>query len=112
MRIVFSPGVARNGAAFTPDGLISLRNERHRADPVPLVAGLDNYTCRNFTRAYLWHPVMADEILACTLLTLHHVNFYLDPVAQARAHLEAGDCGSWHRAWIKRYEAGDLQVDF
>ncbi len=77
--------VARNGAAFTPDGLINLRNERHRADPQPLVEGLDNYTCRNFSRAYLRHLVMANEILACTLISLHNVHFYLDLVAQARA---------------------------
>jgi queuine tRNA-ribosyltransferase len=99
--------VARNGAAFTPDGLINLRNEKYRTDAAPLVAGLDNYTCRNFSRAYLRHLVMANEILACTLLTLHNVHFYLDLVAQARAHIETGDYATWHRAWIARYEAGE-----
>jgi len=99
--------VARNGAAFTPDGLINLRNERYRADPLPLVEAFDNYTCRNFSRAYLRHLVMANEILACTLLTLHNVHFYLNLVAQARAHIEAGDFATWSRAWIERYEAGE-----
>jgi len=99
--------VARNGAAFTPDGLINLRNERYRADPQPLVEGLDNYTCRNFSRAYLRHLVMANEILACTLLTLHNLHFYLDLMAQARAHIEAGDYAAWHRGWIERYETGE-----
>jgi queuine tRNA-ribosyltransferase len=99
--------VARNGAAFTPDGLINLRNERYRADPTPLVEGLDNYTCRNFSKAYLRHLVMAGEILASTLLSLHNLSFYLDLVAQARAHIEAGDYATWHLAWIERYEAGE-----
>jgi queuine tRNA-ribosyltransferase len=99
--------VARNGAAFTPDGLINLRNERYRTDPKPLVEGLDNYTCRNFSRAYLRHLVMASEILACTLLTLHNLHFYLDLMAQARTHIEAGDYDVWHRAWIERYETGE-----
>ena len=99
--------VARNGAAFTPDGLINLRNERYRADPAPLVEGLDNYTCRNFSKAYLRHLVMAGEILASTLLSLHNLSFYLDLVAQARAHIEAGDYATWHLAWIERYEAGE-----
>jgi queuine tRNA-ribosyltransferase len=98
--------VARNGAAFTPDGLINLRNERHRVDPKPLVESLDNYTCRNFSRAYLRHLVMANEILASTLLTLHNVHFYLELMAQARTHIAAGDYGPWHRAWIERYEVG------
>ena len=102
--------VARNGAAFTPDGLINLRNERHRADPSPLVAGLDNYTTQ-FSRAYLRHLVMANEMLASTLLTLHNVHFYLDLMAQARAHIEAGDYGPWHRGWIERYEADEKNAD-
>ncbi len=99
--------VARNGAAFTPDGLINLRNERHRTDAAPLVEGLDNYTCRHFSRAYLRHLVMANEILASTLLTLHNLHFYLDLMAQARAHIEGGDYAAWSRAWIERYEAGE-----
>jgi queuine tRNA-ribosyltransferase len=102
--------VARNGAAFTPDGLINLRNERYRTDSAPLVEGVDNYTCRNFSRAYLRHLVMANEILASTLLTIHNLHFYLDLVAQARLHLEAGDYGSWHRRWIERYEAGEAAM--
>ncbi|HUL54603.1 MAG TPA: tRNA guanosine(34) transglycosylase Tgt [Opitutaceae bacterium] len=97
---------ARNGLAFTPDGSMNLRNERFRADPRPLVEGLDNYTCRHFSRAYLRHLVVANEMLGGTLLTLHNLHFYLDLMAQTRAHLEAGDFGAWHRAWITRYEAG------
>ena len=50
---------------------------------------------------------MANEILACTLISLHNVHFFLDLVAQARARIEAGDYSPWHRAWIERYEAGE-----
>jgi queuine tRNA-ribosyltransferase len=98
--------VARNGQAFTPDGPINLRNECHRDDPRPLVEGLDNYTCRHFSRAYLRHLQLAGEMLAGTLLTIHNLHFYLDLMAQARAHLMAGDFGPWSRGWIARYEAG------
>ncbi|RFC46813.1 MAG: queuine tRNA-ribosyltransferase [Verrucomicrobia bacterium] len=98
--------VARNGLVFTPDGPLNLRNEQFRTDPRPIVEGLDNYTCRNFSRAYLRHLTLAGEILSCTLLTLHNLHFYLDLMAQARAHIEAGDYASWHVAWIARYEAG------
>jgi len=99
--------VARNGQVFTPDGPINLRNERFRADPRPIVDGLDNYTCRNFSRAYLRHLTLAGEMLSGTLLSIHNLHFFLDLMAQARAHIEAGDYGSWHRGWIERYEAGD-----
>jgi queuine tRNA-ribosyltransferase len=97
--------VARNGLVFTPDGPMNLRNLQYRDDSRPIVEGLDNYTA-GFSRAYLRHLTLAGEILSCTLLTIHNLHFYLDLMAQARAHLEAGDFGSWHRAWIERYEAG------
>jgi queuine tRNA-ribosyltransferase len=97
--------VARNGLVFTPDGPLNLRNEKYRADPRPIVEGLANYTA-GFSRAYLRHLTLAGEILSCTLLTIHNLHFYLDLMAQARAHIEAGDFASWHRGWIARYEAG------
>ena len=96
--------VARNGLAFTPHGTINLRNERFRADPRPLVEGLDNYTCRTFSRAYLRHLITAGEMLGGTLVTIHNLHFFLDLMAQARAHIEAGDFGPWHTEWISRYE--------
>ena len=96
--------VARNGLVFTPNGAINLKNERFRTDPRPIVEGLDNYTA-NFSRAYLRHLTIAGEMLSGTLLTIHNLHFYLDLMAQARAHIEAGDYGPWHRAWIARYEA-------
>ncbi len=97
--------VARNGLVFTPDGPINLRNERFRADSRPIVEGMDNYTAQ-FSRAYLRHLTVAGEMLSGTLLTIHNLHFYLDLLAQARRHIEAGDYGEWHRAWIERYEAG------
>lgn len=99
--------LARHGNAFTPDGLINLRNERFKADPAPLVEGLDNYTCRRFSRAYLRHLNMANEITGHTLLSLHNCHFFLDLMRQAREHIEAGDYDAWSAAWIERYEAGE-----
>ncbi len=99
--------VARNGAFFTPGGMLSIRNARFAKDLSPLVDGLDNYACRNFTRAYLRHLIMAKEMLGCTLLTMHNLHFYLDLMAQARARLEEGDFASWSAAWIERYESGE-----
>ena len=98
--------VARNGLVFTPDGPLNLRNERFRTDPRPLVEdGTPNYTS-NFSRAYLRHLTMAGEILSSTLLTLHNLHFFLNLMALAREHIEAGDYAPWHRAWIERYEMG------
>jgi queuine tRNA-ribosyltransferase len=97
--------VARNGLVFTPDGPMNLRNEKYRADPRPIAAEVSNYTSR-FSRAYLRHLTTAGEMLSATLLTIHNLHFFIELTAQARAHIEAGDFGAWHRTWIARYEAG------
>ena len=97
--------VARNGLVFTPDGPINLRNEKFRTDSRPISEEVVNYTT-GLSRAYLRHLTVAGEILSCTLLTLHNLHFYLDLMAQARAHIEEGDYDSWHRGWVARYEAG------
>ena len=97
--------VARNGLVFTPDGPMNLRNEQYRSDSRPIAEGLTNYAA-NFSRAYLRHLTLAGEILSPTLLTIHNLHFFLDLMAQARAHIETGDYATWHRAWIERYEAG------
>jgi queuine tRNA-ribosyltransferase len=103
--------VARNGLVFTPEGPMNLRNERFREDPRPIVEGMDNYTCRNFSRAYLRHITLAGEMLSGTLLTIHNLHFFLDLTAQARAHIEAGDYGAWSLSWIKRYEQNSHRAD-
>ena len=96
--------LARHATVFTPDGILNLKNERFNNDPNPIMEA-DNYTCKNFSRAYLRHLVMANEFLAHTLLSIHNTHFFLELMAQARAHIEAGDYTKWSAAWIDRYNA-------
>ena len=96
--------LARHGAVFTPEGVLNLKNERFKNDPKPIMDA-DNYTCRHFSRAYLRHLIMANELLAHTLLSIHNTHFFLKLMEQARAHIEAGDYGAWSKAWIAQYES-------
>lgn len=102
---------ARHGIAFTPDGKINLKNQRFQDDDRPLVEGMDNYTCRHFSRAYIRHLIGSGEMLGGTLLTQHNLYFFLDLMRQAREHIESGDFASWHREWIARYEAAGATGD-
>lgn len=97
--------LARHASVFTPDGVLNLKNERFKHDPQPIMEA-DNYTCKHFSRAYLRHLVMAKELLAHTLLSIHNTHFFLDLMEQARAHIEAGDFAAWSLAWMERYNSG------
>lgn len=97
---------ARHGIAYTPGGRLNIKNARFRNDARPLSEELDNYTCRNFSRAYIRHLFTAGEILAATLITLNNIHFFLDLFEQARLHIESGDFGRWSEEWISKYEEG------
>ena len=67
---------ARNGSLFTSQGKINIRNLQYKTDDSPLDPECDCYTCKNYSRAYLRHLFIADEIFVMRLNTLHNINFY------------------------------------
>ena len=95
--------LARHGTVFTPRGTLNLKNERFKHDASPIMDA-DNYTCRNFSRAYLRHLLMAKEMLAGTLLSLHNIHFFLELMAEARRRIADGSFGGWSEAWIRTYQ--------
>jgi len=79
---------ARNGWLFTRYGDIRIRNARYRDDLAPLDERCACYTCRNFTRAYLYHLQKANEILGARLNTLHNLHYYQELMRELRAAIE------------------------
>jgi queuine tRNA-ribosyltransferase len=79
---------ARNGWLFTRYGDIRIRNARYRDEAVPLDERCACYTCRNFTRAYLYHLQKANEILGARLNTLHNLHYYQELMQTLRAAIE------------------------
>ena len=65
--------LARTGTALTVRGRLALRRARHRTDPAPLEEGCPCPACRTFSRAYLRHLHLADEMLAHRLLSAHNL---------------------------------------
>jgi len=68
---------ARNGSLFTSEGMLKIKNAKFKRDFTPLDPKCKCYTCKNFTRAYLRHLFIANEILAHRLHTIHNLHFYL-----------------------------------
>jgi queuine tRNA-ribosyltransferase len=66
----------RNSQAFTSCELLRMRNEIHKEDPSPLEAGCDCETCQRFSRGYIRHLFLADEMLGPTLTSIHNVRFF------------------------------------
>ncbi|MGD0090075.1 MAG: tRNA guanosine(34) transglycosylase Tgt [Planctomycetota bacterium] len=66
----------RNGLAFTSQGKLRLKNARHAACALPLDPACGCYTCRHFSRAFLRHLLLAREMNAAILVSLHNLGFY------------------------------------
>ena len=79
---------ARNGWLFTRSGDVKIRNARYRDDTSPLDERCACYTCRNFTRAYLYHLQKTNEILGARLNTLHNLHYYQELMRGLRKAIE------------------------
>ena len=93
----------RNGSAFTPDGPVNIRNAEHREDPRPLDESCDCETCTTFSRGYLRHLFVAEELLGLRLLSLHNVRYLIRLAQDMRAAIRRNAFGPWAEAWRRRY---------
>jgi queuine tRNA-ribosyltransferase len=97
--------MGRTGAFFTPDGRRSIKNAVFRQDPGPLDPSCDCVTCTRFSRAYVRHLFVTEEILGLRLLSIHNVHFLVALMRQARAALFAGTFAGWSQDWLARYHS-------
>ena len=92
----------RNGMAFTSQGVINIKNKKWASDFSPLDPGLPNEMSQYYTKAYMRHLFMADEILGLQLASIQNLSFYLWLVGQAREHIIAGDYTSWKKTMVEQ----------
>jgi queuine tRNA-ribosyltransferase len=97
--------MGRNGAVFTTDGRLNIKCAEFRNDPRPLDETCDCAACRRFTRAYIRHLYVSDEILGLRLLSLHNVHFLLSLARAARQAITSGTLDAWSDEWLARYHS-------
>ncbi len=93
---------ARNAYLFTWNGVVAMRNAKHKNDFTPVDELCTCYTCKNFTKAYLRHLFVAREILALELASIHNLHFYIELTNNARKHILAGDFYEWKELITKK----------
>ena len=95
--------VARNGTLFTQDGKMSIKRTEYREDPKPIDPECSCYTCQNYSKAYLRHLFLADEITSARLHTIHNLHFYLNFMQQARQSLLEGRWRKFRDTYLERW---------
>ena len=88
---------ARNGTLFTSFGKINIKAARFKEDSGPIDEACGCYTCKQYSRAYLYHLYRARELAYFRLASIHNLHYYLDLMRQAREAIKAGRYADFKR---------------
>ncbi len=92
---------ARNAMLFTSQGKLVIKNKKFYNDDRPVDPLCTCYTCTHFSRAYLRHLFVANEIVAMRLNSIHNVHFYLQLMQNAREAIEHNRYASFLRSTLE-----------
>lgn len=92
----------RNGMLFTKNGIMNMRNKKWADDFRPIEEEGAAEVDRLYSRAYLRHLFVSQEILAMQIASIHNLAFYLWLVGEARKHILSGDFKAWKEEMVVR----------
>ena len=92
----------RNGMLFTAHGIMNMRNKKWADDFSPIQEDGASYVDRMYSKAYLRHLFISQEILAMQIASIHNLAFYLWLVQEARKHIITGDFKIWKTEMVER----------
>jgi queuine tRNA-ribosyltransferase len=102
--------LARHNAAFSSEGRLNLMNATFAGDKRPIDETCDCYTCRTFTRAYIRHLIIAKELLAGTLLSIHNLHTMIALMNEMRTSIMDGSFESKIPAWLERWQGNAEKI--
>ncbi|MBQ6476818.1 MAG: tRNA guanosine(34) transglycosylase Tgt [Bacilli bacterium] len=96
--------LARHGHAFTLDGKINLKNNKYKEDFTSVDSECDCYCCKNFTKAYVRHLIVANETLGQKLLSVHNLRFLIRIMENIRESIKEDRFIKYKEEFINRYK--------
>ncbi len=94
---------ARNGALYSWNGKINIKNAQYKNDFRPIDPNCDCYTCKNHSRAYLNHLYRNKEITGLKLNTMHNIHFFLKLTSKARQSILSDTFSEFYRNFFNNY---------
>jgi queuine tRNA-ribosyltransferase len=89
---------ARNGMLFTSSGKMSIKQAQYAEDGRPIDGTCLCYTCRHYSRAYLRHLYLANEILSSRLNTIHNLFYYMNFMKRIHEAIREGNLLDFYKA--------------
>jgi len=91
----------RNGMLFTRNGIMNMKNKKWANDFSPIDPESDCFVDQHYTKAYLRHLFVANELLGLQIASIHNLAFYLWLVKEARQQIILGTFASWKENMVK-----------
>ncbi len=102
--------IARNGALFTRQGRLNIRNAACRTADLPIEADCDCYACRTFSQAYLNHLYKVEETLGLRMATIHNLRFLIRLMDDIRAAISDGSFPSFRANFLQNYQVTNQET--
>ena len=96
--------IARHGNAFTKDGRINIKNAKYKEDFTPIEEDCDCYACKNYTKAYIRHLIVANETFGQRLLSIHNIRFLIKLTEDLRIAIKENNILEYKEKFIERYK--------
>ena len=95
--------IARHGTLITSTGRVNIKNEKYKEDFSPLDSNCDCYCCKNYTKAYLRHLYVCDEMFGKRLLSIHNIRFLIHLMEGARQAIKEDRFGDFMKATMEAF---------
>lgn len=102
---VLATRMARNGAVFTDDGVVTLKKSIHKFDQGPIQEGCTCRACTQYSRAYMHHLVKAGEMLGGMLATEHNLTYFFNFMERVKQAIRENRFASFKREYLARFYA-------
>ena len=96
--------LARHAHAFTLDGKINIKNSKYKEDFTPVDENCDCYSCKNYTKAYIRHLIVANETFGQRLLSIHNLRFLINITENIRKSIKKDRFLEYKNEFITRYK--------
>jgi queuine tRNA-ribosyltransferase len=92
----------RNGMLFTAEGVINIKNEQWKNDYSPVDPQGFTFVDTQYSKAYLRHLIISNEILGAQIASIHNLGFYTWLMNESRRNIEAGTFRNWKKNMTKK----------
>ncbi len=95
--------LARHGHALTKYGKMNLKNAKYKRDFTPVSKDCDCYLCKNYTKAYVRHLIIANETFGARLLSIHNIRYLISLTEEIREAIKNDTLLEYKKEFIKNY---------